>query len=260
MERLLDLLERREREQAFAGRQDVAETGFLRDHRPAARQVSRAAIAEPVAAQPDVLVLRHREFPFRLPDELTTRRHRSTTQRVRTAVQHVGREHLAAAAEAVEQGTLAGGGGAGGGVVEELEVLAPAIHLPVQRDGPPRLAPVADGREGIRRSASKEFPEVDHDRLPGGDEHEWVAGRHAAIGIAVVLAPREKRAMGFEVVNRVPYLMDLDLVCDRIGADVDQSAGFAVLAAERLAVQVEDDGGVAVADWCAREPVFRVVV
>jgi hypothetical protein len=66
--------------------------------------------------------------------------------------------------------------------------------------------------------------------------------------------------MGFEVVNRVPYLMDLDLVCDRIGADVDQSAGFAVLAAERLAVQVEDDGGVAVADWCAREPVFRVVV
>src|SRR4029453_17719109 len=63
---VLDLLERRERKQSVAGRQDVAETSLLRDDWPAASQVTRAPVAEPPAAQPDVLILRHRELTARV--------------------------------------------------------------------------------------------------------------------------------------------------------------------------------------------------
>src|SRR2546430_13956870 len=56
---------RRKREEAITSRQDIAETCFLRNHRPPARKISRAAIAEPATTQANVLVFGDGEFSTR---------------------------------------------------------------------------------------------------------------------------------------------------------------------------------------------------
>src|SRR4029453_10058060 len=63
-----DVLDALEREQALAGGDELAESGVLRDHRPAGREVARAPVAEPAASQPHVLVLGHRELAARAGD------------------------------------------------------------------------------------------------------------------------------------------------------------------------------------------------
>src|SRR5687768_4510539 len=64
------LVQRREAEQALSRRQHVAEARVLRDDGPPRGEIRGAAIAEPAAAQPDVLVLGDREFGARAADVL----------------------------------------------------------------------------------------------------------------------------------------------------------------------------------------------
>ena len=56
------LVGRREREEALAGREELAEAGVLRDDRPPSGQIARAAVAEPPGARSDVLIARDREL------------------------------------------------------------------------------------------------------------------------------------------------------------------------------------------------------
>src|SRR4051812_9402219 len=62
-----------EREQPTADREHVVECGVLIHGRAAGREVTRAAVAEPPAREPDVHVLRDRELAFRAADEGTVR-------------------------------------------------------------------------------------------------------------------------------------------------------------------------------------------
>src|SRR3989442_3875768 len=71
LDRVEDLLHRREAEQPFAGWQVIAESGFLRDHRPACRKVGCRSIAEPAAARPCVLILGDSELSARPADVLS---------------------------------------------------------------------------------------------------------------------------------------------------------------------------------------------
>ncbi len=124
-----------------------------------------------------------------------------------------------------------------------------------------QLPTVVKVSAGPRRNA---FPQVQDDRLSRGNQLERVARGHPAIGIAVVLAPREERAVRLEIVDRVLHaLVDLDLVRDRIGSDVDETAGLVVLRpGDGGAVKVEDQGGVAVQPFqrAFRQPMADAVV
>ena len=68
LERGDGLVDRREGEERLAGRQHASEAGVLRHHRPAGGEVGGTAVAEPAAAQADILVLRNGEFGPRAPD------------------------------------------------------------------------------------------------------------------------------------------------------------------------------------------------
>src|SRR5688572_20565920 len=74
LDRVRDVVERGKTEQPLAGRQDVAESGFLRDDGAAAGKVTGAAIAEPPAPQPDILVFGDGEFAARPSDVRAVRR------------------------------------------------------------------------------------------------------------------------------------------------------------------------------------------
>ena len=60
-----NVLHRLKGEQSPSSRQAVTETGFLGNDGPARGQITRAAVAEPAAAQPDVLVFGHGKLSAR---------------------------------------------------------------------------------------------------------------------------------------------------------------------------------------------------
>src|SRR6185369_16132255 len=68
-ERVDRLVHRLVGEEAFAGRDEAAETAVLRDDWPAGGEIAGAAVAEPAALRPDVDVLRDRELAARLLNE-----------------------------------------------------------------------------------------------------------------------------------------------------------------------------------------------
>src|SRR4030095_5757065 len=129
---------------------------------------------------------------------------------------------------------------------QKFEVLAPVIELAVQRNRPPQLAPVANGRKRVRRSAMKRLPQIEHQRLSRWYELETVGHWDAAIGAAVIFSPRKKRAVSGEIVDRrLNAVMDLDFVRHRIGPDVDQPTGRTVLGPRRgTAVEIQNEGGI----------------
>ena len=131
---------------------------------------------------------------------------------------------------------------------QEFEVLAPLVDLAVQRDGPPRLTPVADRRECVRRSAVERFPEVQHDGLPRGNELEPIRDRDAAIGVAIVLAPGEEGAVRLEVFNRFLHaVVDVYFMLDRIGSEINEPVRLAVLRpGDGAAMEVKDERRVTV--------------
>src|SRR5207249_4406414 len=63
-----DFLQGRKREESFAGRQGLAEAGLLRDDGASGGEVGGGAVAEPAAAQADVLFLGDGEFAARTAD------------------------------------------------------------------------------------------------------------------------------------------------------------------------------------------------
>ena len=248
-DRLENLLQRREGEQPFAGRQDVAEAGVLGDDRTAAREVAGAAVAEPAAAQPHVLVLGDRELAARLADVLPIGVEVLVECRGVTDAPSVRREHLAVLIERVHEGELERLVAVARQVDEllELEVLAPVVGLAAEGDRAVRLTPVGDRRERLGCAAVKRRPEIHHDRLTRRHEREPIGPGHPAIGVAVVLAPREKGAVGRQVVDdALVAIVERDLDLDRVGPDVDEAAAGAMFGSRHgAAVEVEDHGGVA---------------
>src|SRR5437899_2779935 len=67
------LTEAVEREQSVAGRERYTESGVLRHHRLAAREIAGVTLTEPAAAQSDVLVLGNGELSARCSDEIGVR-------------------------------------------------------------------------------------------------------------------------------------------------------------------------------------------
>jgi hypothetical protein len=138
------------RVQADAGRQHPAEPGVLGDDGSAAGEVGGAAVAEPAAAQPHVLVLGGRELAQAAGEvgpvgvELAgagQRRHDREAPAPQLGLLVLG---------AAGQGQLDAGGRDPLGQPEqarELAVLAPAVDLAGEADLAPGLAPVADRRE-----------------------------------------------------------------------------------------------------------------
>jgi len=56
------LVGRGEREEALAGREELAEAGVLRDHRAPGGQIARASIAEPTASRGDITAFGDADF------------------------------------------------------------------------------------------------------------------------------------------------------------------------------------------------------
>src|SRR5581483_3334648 len=73
LDRRRRLVERRERVQAFAAREMLAEAGVLHDDRPAAREVARAPVAEPSAPRRDEDLLADGELAARSGDVVAPR-------------------------------------------------------------------------------------------------------------------------------------------------------------------------------------------
>ena len=166
-----------ESEQSGARGQDIVKAGLLCDHRSPGSQVGDGAVAEPAAAQDDVLFLGHGEFAAGARDV------------VAVGVQIAGDFHAGADPPAVafEQllvcGVVAGKGQFKGlrwdflrqvDELQKLVVFAPAQHLSVQLHFAPGLPPVADGGEGGGVPAAGVLPEFHHHGLPGGDEMELI--------------------------------------------------------------------------------------
>src|SRR5262249_41373763 len=162
--RLDDFIERRESEQPAARGEDVAEARVLSNHRPAGSQVLRAALAEPAAAEADVLVFGHSELsagPGDIPPV-----------DVEIARDAAGRPKLPAVAlkqplvfvVAARQSQLERLNRAAGQVekLQEFVVFAPVVDLAPELDLA-RLPPVSDRRERFARPAVLRLPEVEED-------------------------------------------------------------------------------------------------
>src|SRR6266540_5753290 len=229
---VLDFLHRGKTEQPLAGRQHIAEASLLCDHRPAAGQIRGAAIAEPAAAQADVLVLRHGELAPRLADIGTIG---VDVRREAQGIPHqpsVVLEQPAVLVFIAAQRQLEALAGSDRQIDElhELVVLAPVIDLSAIHDLAPWLPPVADRRKGVGGSVTKWRPEIEHDRLPCRDELEALGDGHQAIVAAVVLTPGEERAMRREIFDRLlDAVRDLDFDFDGIRANVYEASRFVML-------------------------------
>src|SRR5206468_1192826 len=118
------------------------------------------AIAEPAAAQPDVLVLRDSELAARLADVISIRLFVGRDiQRVPNApaflLQHPlvifgitaqrQLERLLRPPREIDE-------------LEELVMFAPVIRLPAEMHLPERLRPIADGRETLAVAAAERLP------------------------------------------------------------------------------------------------------
>jgi hypothetical protein len=78
-------------------KQDIAEAGILSNHRPPGSQVADAAVAEPSAAESDILVLGDGEFPPRLLNVLAIAIEVARDGQRVSQVPSVGAERLAGA-------------------------------------------------------------------------------------------------------------------------------------------------------------------
>ena len=81
-------------------------------------------------------------------------------------------------------------------------MLAPRIDLALKRDLAPWLSPIANCREKFSRGVSIGLPQIQKHRLARRNEMKTLWVRHFAIGVAVIFAPREKRAVRFQKFNR----------------------------------------------------------
>src|SRR5581483_3863021 len=140
-------------------RQDVAEACLLRDHGTSARQVARAAIAEPAAAQADVLVLGHGDLAERTADVAAVRVQGSREVQCVDDLPSVALEQGAVVGGEAAEAQLEGLAGDRWQVEElrELDVLAPGVDLPFVLDVAVTLAPVADRREPVSAASLERF-------------------------------------------------------------------------------------------------------
>ena len=134
LDRRQDLVHRREREQALAGREHVAEAGVLADHRPAGGQVGGAAVAEPAGAQAHVLVLGDGELAARVRDVVAVGVGVGGEVERVPHLPALSLEHLLVLGLVARERQLERLGGALRQVDElhELVVLAPAVALAVE--------------------------------------------------------------------------------------------------------------------------------
>jgi hypothetical protein len=246
VDRLRGLLDRGECEEALAGRQDVAEPGVLGDHRAAGGQVGGAAVAEPAAAQPDVLVLGDGELPSRSGDVSAVGVEiGGDPQGIANAPAMLG-EQQAVLVGAAGQGELEGLRRAFGQVedLQELEMLAPLIGLARELDAP-LLAPVGDRREDLPLPLVLVLPMLEHDGLACRPDREALQGRQQTIRVAVVLAEGEDRSMVVEELDRRAHLLvQLHLHQHGIGRHADQPVAAHVFGTwSSAAVEVEEDLG-----------------
>ena len=225
----------------------VAEPGILGDHRPARRQIGRAAIAEPAAAESDVLVLGDRELASRRGDVTTIFVEiRGKVQRV-PHVPALAQEHLPIRLVVLAQRQLEALLHAGGEIeeLEELVVLAPGVALAPEDQLALPLPPVADGREHRAGRRGPLAPEVEDHGLARRPEVVAVRDRQEAIGPAVILPEGEVGAMAIEELDGLRIVLrQLDLDLDRVRLQEDQPVRRAMLGQRQgPAMEVDDPSG-----------------
>src|SRR5207302_4405290 len=118
------------------------------------RQILGAALAKPAAAQADILILGHREFPARPADVLPVGiQIRRESQRVPHFPALTLQQALIGLL-VTAQGQLKRLTRLPGQIdeLEELQVFTPVVDLPLELDLPVRLPPVADGGESVARA------------------------------------------------------------------------------------------------------------
>src|SRR5437764_14851154 len=92
-----------------------------------------------------------------------------------------------------------------------------------------KLLPISNSREYIHRRKSVRIPKIHENRLPRRFKTKPVGYGQLAVGVAVVFAEGKQRAMLLETAeHRLVSIMDCHLHLDRIGIDVDQTAGSAL--------------------------------
>src|SRR6185369_5763955 len=164
------LLHGAEGEQPFSEREDPAQAGVLSDHRFARGQVARIPLAEPTAAEPDVLILGDGEFRARILEVPGVRAEDVERHRY-------GRHQPPAprGQELTVPGVLGGhrqlerlrGSCRQPGEALPFQVLAPVVDFTAVFDVVAGLAVVADGGEEPGRRIIGHGPEIEVDRLPG---------------------------------------------------------------------------------------------
>src|SRR5262245_51213027 len=194
-----DLVQSRKCEETPTGREDVAETRLLRDHGPAGRQVLRAALAEPAAAEAHVLVFGDGELaarPLDVPPVIVEIARDSACRPNLPAV--VFQQALVFVAAAC-QGQLERLARAAWQIEEfqEFVMFAPAVDLaPVFEVS--RLFPVTDCRKCLARCLTIRLPEVEEDGRRRGPEVKTLGQWHLAVRLTVVQAPGKKKVMRLE--------------------------------------------------------------
>src|SRR5438270_117379 len=159
-----DLVQAREAEQSMAGWQDTAKAGLLCDHGFARRQVLRAPLTEPTAAQAHVLVLGYREFAAGASDVVPIGveiggKAESVPYFPALALQQelIGLvvtaqgqlKRLARVARQIDE-------------FKELQMFAPVVDFALERKFAARLPPVAYRGERIAATIAVPLPQIEH--------------------------------------------------------------------------------------------------
>src|SRR5439155_18857815 len=165
------LVDRREGEQPFAGRKELAEARLVSEHRPARGEVAGASIAEPTRARRDVAGLGDPELRLRTADEapVPLGRARNRTRVAQTPAMALERFEIAMLVgidREPEENRLVGARGKLDQLSERVGLLAVENAVTPDRAV---AAPVRDGRQRVELDPLRRSPFAEHDRREGRD-------------------------------------------------------------------------------------------